>query len=373
MDYARGTGMESRDTDDDWFVIEPPDPPNQGILFVNHASTGRSGHLGHALVEYAPGKILAFYSNCSDANDGHNGDGWMEYKRSEDGGRTWSEPQVLDYSKQKHGSGHRRSAMCENAVRTDDGAIVLFNLECENIPENKFTWQPLDVPTFLRSTDGGLTWDAAKPMGNEPGRIWDAIVHNGTILVLELYNDSVVHWYGNLPEHHYSLYASTDNGRTYQRRSILPLVIDGRGYGTMAILADGSLIAYIYDNADEKHLDYVVSEDSGSTWSEVQTAYFGKQIRNPQMTAFKDGYVLHGRSGSKGEDGVKGHFVLYTSRDGIDWDGGRYLKMQTAGAGAYSNNLLVTDTRTGVPDRLLIQASHAYDADMTDVMHWWLK
>ena len=65
--------MDFRDAD--WFVTEPPDPPNQGIMFVNHAEAGRSGHLGHALVEYLPGKILAFYANCSDCREGHNGGG----------------------------------------------------------------------------------------------------------------------------------------------------------------------------------------------------------------------------------------------------------------------------------------------------------
>lgn len=364
--------MDIQDLKTDWFVVEPADPPNQGMIFVNHETNGRSGHLGHALVEYAPGKILAFYPNCSDANDGHNGDGWMEYKRSEDGGHTWSEPQTLDYSKQRYDSDRRRSVLCEKAVRTDDGAILLFNFECENIPERQFQWQPIGIPTILRSTDGGNSWETARPMGDEPGRIWDVIVHNGTIFVLELYNDKK-HGNHNLPRHHYSLYESTDDGRTFRRRSILPFEVPGRLYGTMAILADGSLIAYIYNIADEKHLEYVISQDGGETWSEVRTAYFAKQIRNPQMTAFKNGYILHGRSGSMGQDEVKGHFVLYTSGDGIHWDEGRYLQMQTAGNGAYSNNLLVRDTPSGVPNRLLIQASHAYDAGKTNVMHWWLK
>ena len=29
------------------FKIIPPDVPNEGILFVDHQSSGRSGHLGH--------------------------------------------------------------------------------------------------------------------------------------------------------------------------------------------------------------------------------------------------------------------------------------------------------------------------------------
>ncbi len=353
------------------FEVEPPDPPNEGILFVDHSELGRSGHLGHALVEYAPGSILAFYPNCSDVNDGHNGDGWMEYKRSEDGGRTWSQPEPLAYSKRIYDQGIGRSVMCEKAVRTDDGAIVLFNLECENIPEKKWAWQPLSVPTFMRSTDNGISWAPATLMGDQPGRIWDALVHHGAILVLELCNDSTIHWYGNRPEHHYALYVSTDQGYTFSRRSVLPFDIEGRGYGAMAILRDGSLIAYVYNLADEKHLDYAISDDGGHTWGVVQTAFMAKKIRNPQMAAFKDGFVLHGRSGNKGEG--RGHLVLYTSSDGIHWDAGRYLRMQQAGWGAYSNNLLVGGPSPGAPKRVLIQASHAYERSKTNIYHWWLK
>ncbi len=353
------------------FKIHPSCPPNEGILFVDHQKTGRSGHLGHALVEYAPGKMLAFFPNCSDVNDGHNGDGWMEYRRSEDSGRTWGEPAPLDYSKQIYESGRGRSVMCEKAICTNDGDILLFNLECANISQNNFTWQPLGVPTCLRSSDGGRTWGSAKPMGDEPGRVWDVLYHRGVIYVLELFNDSSIAWYGNLPEHHYSLYVSEDHGRTFARRSILPFNIIQRGYGALAFLPDAGLTAYVYNQTDEKHLDYVTSRDDGKTWSEPNTAFFAKQIRNPQMAAFKGGFVMHGRSGCKGGDEISGHFVLYTSTDGIRWDEGQYLQMRTAGGGAYSNNLIVRGT-DGRPDRLLIQASHAYEKSKTNICHWWL-
>jgi hypothetical protein len=364
--------MTTNDTSACPFDMEPPNPPNNGILFVDHAKAGRSGHLGHALVEYAPGKILAFYPNCSDANSGHTGDGWMEYKRSEDGGRTWSAPTPLEYSKRVYESGQGRSVMCEKAICTTDGEILLFNLECANIAEKNFTWQPLAVPTFLRSSDSGTTWENAIPVGDEPGRIWDVLYHEGVIYVLELFNDSSIAWYGNLPEHHYSLYVSEDRGRTFARRSVLPFEIIQRGYGALAMLPDTGLIAYVYNQTDEKHLDYVISYDAGWTWSAPETAYFAKQIRNPQIAAFKDLFVMHGRSGSKGEDGIPGHLVLYTSRDGVHWDKGRYLQMRTAGAGAYSNNLLVHDP-DGRSDRLLIQASHAYEQSKTNIYHWWIS
>ena len=70
------------------YDITPSPLPNDGLMFADLVAKGRSGHLGHALVEYAPGCVLAFYSNCSGVrNDGHNGFGWMEYRRSLDAGK----------------------------------------------------------------------------------------------------------------------------------------------------------------------------------------------------------------------------------------------------------------------------------------------
>ena len=43
-------------------------------------------------------KILAFYPNCSLDEKGHSAVGWMEYKRSEDYGETWSQPYIFQLS-----------------------------------------------------------------------------------------------------------------------------------------------------------------------------------------------------------------------------------------------------------------------------------
>ena len=81
------------------YDITPSPLPNDGLMFADLVAKGRSGHLGHALVEYAPGCVLAFYSNCSGVrNDGHNGFGWMEYRRSLDAGQTWDDPRPLPFS-----------------------------------------------------------------------------------------------------------------------------------------------------------------------------------------------------------------------------------------------------------------------------------
>jgi len=346
------------------FAITPPDPPNGGILFVDQSQADRSSHLGHALVEHGPGRILAFYPTCSGKKGGlpwmgpewagHNADGWMEYRRSDDGGKTWSEPAALEYSKRTYDRRQGRSVFCEKAVLAADGTIVLFNLECD-IASNT-DWNPPFTPTVSRSGDGGETWSEPQELGSLPGRVFDALTMNDSILALTHHPGERAH----------VIYASRDHGKTFAPLRRLPF--RSGTYGTMEVLQDGRLIVYVYNPDDERRLDYAISADGGASWAEPQTAVFAKKIRNPQLAAFKGVYVLHGRSGHVGADrGDLGHLVLYTSRDGVNWDEGRYLCMKTAGAAAYSNNLLVDGGK-----RLLIQASHAYDRSKANVLHWWL-
>lgn len=363
-----------------------PDPPNEGILFVDHARTGRSGHLGHALVEYEDGKILAFYPSCSSdshnpnkpASKGHSAVGWMEYKRSEDGGKTWSAPHVLAYSKDLFDAGQnggpdakKYSAFAEKAVVTNGGRIVVFFLVCD-ITTNVI-WRQFQIPKYIISSDGGYTWSEPAGFCTDRGRIYDAKYYNGEILALNFKNDNEINFLGNKPEDVYELYVSRDGGQTFQKRSELPFDTLGKSYGTMCMLESGSLIVYIYNADDEHNADYVVSDDGGRTWSDVKTAYFAKKLRNPQMASVGGCYFMHGRSGSKAKKGEeKGHMVLYSSRDGRVWDEGVYLKKRTEGLGAYSNSIAVGSLNSHKRNRLLIQASHAYEGNKTSVYHWWV-
>ena len=82
---------------------------------------------------------------------------------------------------------------------------------------------------------------------------------------------------------------------------------------------------------------------------------------------------MHGRSAFlQGTKEQKGHFVLYASRDGIVWDDGIYLKMCEEGIAAYSNSIVVGSLNSNKRNRLLIQASHAYEPNLTNVYHWWI-
>ncbi|MDE2701195.1 MAG: sialidase family protein, partial [Gemmatimonadota bacterium] len=352
--------------------------------FVDHAPARRGGNLGHALVEYEDGKILAFYPNCSaerhnseKPNRGHSARGWMEYKRSEDSGETWSDRNVVAYSKNLFDTGQsgktskKLSAFAEKAVRTDKGEIVLFFLVCD-ITTNVI-WRQFQVPTYISSPDGGHTWSEPSALCDSRGRLYDARYYNGEILVLHFKNDNEINFLGNKPEHVYELHMSRDGGRTFVKRSELPFDTIGKSYGTMGIRDNGSIIVYIYNSKAEHTMDYVVSDDGGHTWSDPKIAHFQKRIRNPQMAVLNGSYFMHGRSAFlQGKKEEKGHFVLYASRDGLAWDDGIYLRMREEGIAAYSNSIVVGSLNPHKRNRLLLQASHAYEQHLTNVYHWWI-
>ncbi|QDT91551.1 sialidase family protein [Gimesia algae] len=348
--------------------ITPPNPPNTGMLFVNHSTANRSGHLGHALVEYDDGKLLAFYPNCSGDNGGHSAVGWMEFKRSLDGGRTWSKRLPLPFSKQLFKKGEGRTAMAEKAVLTDQGDIVLFYLICDI--STTALWQPYWTPLSSISSDGGKTWSEPKPVCETRGRVYDAVYHDGEIRALHFANDATGTWWGTTDEHIFELHVSSDGGKTFTRRSVLPFNTKDRGYGSLGRLANGDLIAFVYNRTNEHDLDYTTSADGGTTWSTVKASHFRRKIRNPQFIGFNGTFYMHGRSGAYGEG--SGHMILYTSSDGTKWDDGVYLRMHDTGTGAYSNSIIVGSKNDQTPNRLLIQASHAYKDSKTNVLHWWL-
>ncbi|MCD2184777.1 sialidase family protein [Rhizobium sp. GN54] len=345
-------------------------------VFVDHEKNGRSGHLGHAAFQRQDGEIFAFYPSCSSddpgrhGTSGHSAAGWMEYKRSSDGGQSWSEPEPLAYSQQNYLDKSGSAIFTEKGIVTDNGTIVLFHL-ISDISVDAL-WEPYLVPTSTRSTDDGLTWSDPVEIGAEKGRVYGACYLDGVIYALKFRNDAVVDFCGTTDEHIYTLYASHDDGATFTEVSDLPFNTLGRGYGTLCALNDGRLIAYVYHKRDEEYLDYCISSDKGLSWSAPQKSRFAKRIRNPQMIAFKGGYFLHGRSGSYGPVEGKGHFVLYYSTDGVNWDEGRYLAMRTHGQGAYSNSIVVTVPGTGA-QRLRIQASHAYSNDSTNICEWFVE
>ena len=365
------------------FRTEPDDLPNAGECFVDHSINRRGGHLGHAMVEYAKDCILCFYPNCN-ADDvfgpdaatdfiGHSARGWTEYKRSTDGGLTWSEGKPLTFSKELYDAGGMFSSFCEKAILADDGAIVLFHLICDVARDSG--WDPHLYPQVQRSTDGGETWEKPVQILDRSARVWDVCKDPESSVIYILLSDGHGTSFMDYATDAYYLYASDDNGKSFHEVSRLPFACSKQTlYGTMTYLPDGSLSVYGYSEANEKYLRYITTNDGGRTWSEEKLSRVEKQIRNPQCIRMKDTYFLFGRSGIYGTEEEKGHNVMYVSSDGIHWDEGRYLSLDEVGfTTAFYSNAIITGTFEGSQrERLLYQYSKAYERSLTNVMHRWI-
>ncbi len=355
------------------YTISPSSLPNEGKLFVDHQKNGRSGHMSHALVEYKKGHVLAFYSNCSrNRNRGHSGFGWIEYKQSTDGARTWDEGRKLDYSWDAF-LNEKFTVSCEKAVSPAENEVVLFCTR--NLNPNG--WEPYMAPVALKSTDGGETWSEPIHITDVRGRIYDAIFEDGVIYALMLKG------YDFLPheqEDRYALYVSTDGGETFSLKSELPGDFMNHAYGSMEMTDDGRLIVWTYNRGDEYNMDYFISHDKGATWAESGKSFCAKRIRNPQVTKVRGGFLLHGRSGCETRE-LPINFVLYTSEDGICWDEGVYLCNGLPRAGAFYSNNIVLDEADG-RQRVLIQSSvpwHNWLGESgegdgrVNIAHWMLE
>ena len=215
--------------------------------------------------------------------------GWVEYRISRDGGKSYSDIQTLSYSMDEFLDGVTMISV-EKAVACDDGTIVALCLR--NDGTHKYRCEPWDTPTFIVSRDEGKTWSEPQVYSPYRGRTYDAFYHDGVIYVLHLCNE---HFTGTLPEHVYRLYKSYDNGKTFEEASVLPIDPIGRGYGSILMDDKGVLHAYAYNVNAEEQMDHATSTDKGKTWILQTPCYLAKGIRNPQ-TAEIDGIKVGGRA-----------------------------------------------------------------------------
>ena len=317
------------------YTVEIEEPE----LYVDNESRKRSGHMTHAMAEFAPGCFIDFNSNCSNVRcEGHSAFGFVEYRISKDSGKTYSDVYELPYSKKELLDGLYTISV-EKAVACDDGTIVAFCLR--NSTEQPVCCMPWATPTVITSTD--------------------AIYHKGVIYAMHFCNENFL---GECNDHRYRIYKSTDNGKTFEELCMIPFDTIGRGYGSIIFDSNDVLHAYTYNEQAECEMDHAISNDYGRRWIVCTPCHLEKGIRNPQ-TALIDGvYILHGRAANS--EG----FVLYTSENATDWDEGCYLILDKHAAAFYSNNLNLTDEKGNF---LLIQYSDQYRFACVNVMHMKLR
>ena len=309
----------------------------------------RCSHGGPVCLEYADGTLAAFYANTSS----HNTDGWSEYALSKDGGKTWDKYHPFAFSKEAYQKDPKRPVWIEEGLVTDKGTAVLFLTRFAvkgaggDRVENLIT----------RSRDHGKTWSTPEPMA-------DAVIgYPAAVATSEAAGEGAENYVlFDSPGGPHVLYVSTDDGKTWAKRSTLPLQEDA-WYGGMCRGKDGRLLAGAYVTQDENHLYYCTSDDGGRTWSKQRKASVDKSIRDPELAYLDGKYYLHGRSGHGGPGAHR--FVLYQSDNGKDWRPGVIVSGDRRGPDGYSHNCIINKYDKDKPNELMVLYSIVYDPPRT--------
>ncbi len=301
---------------------------------------GRNAHGGQIAMEYANGDLVVFYSNA----DGHTIDGWSEYSISKDGGRTWDMYNKFKYSYDTYQNSSKQRVRVEEGLVTSKGAVVLFmaHFYLDHARTNS---------GFMRSYDHGVTWSEYQPVdGSFVGYSASVEVDGETNFVL--FDDADMR---NGP---HVLYVSTDDGRSWDKRSTLPLD-NSAWYGALCFMEDGRLLAGAYKTEDEYHFYYCISDDQGHTWSEQRRTYLDKKIRDPELAYLAGHYYLFGRSGHSGEGSRR--FVMYQSEDGENWGEGIIVSSLAKGLDGYTHNTIINKYNDDIPNELMVNYSIMYE------------
>ncbi len=344
---------------------------SEPVLHVDNASRRRSGHMTHAMVEYAPGRIMGFNSNCSGIrSSGHSAFGWIEYRYSEDGGKSWSTASEMPFSKEILLEGVYTISI-EKAVY-QDGVLTCFALR--NTQYAEICCQPWDTSLVIRSFDLGKTWEKPYEFSPWKGRIYDAKAKDGVIYVLETCDPDFI---SEIREPRYRLFTSRDNGASFQLESVVDMESYKRGYGSLQFHQDGTLLVYACNLQDSCCLEVCKSMDNGKSWIRLPEIHLSHGLRNVQIAPLAGGYVMHGRAWKQEIPWGKGQ-VIYTSKDGIEWDDGIMLELEKSGC--YYSNMLPLKDSDG-KDYVLLQYSDLYAENWEDrsyaksvnVMHRFLR
>ena len=314
---------------------------------------GRNSHGGPVCMEYPNGQIVAFNTNTSD----HNIDGWSEYAVSKDGGKSWEMYNRFPYSFEAYQRDPHRPAWVEAGLVTQKGTVVVFITHFINEPEVK---DNRTMSGFMRSFDHGVSWTTYESVdGTYIGYPVATAVDGSTNYIV----------YDDFGEGHV-LYVSTDNGRSWRKRSTLSLEND-TWYGALTLMKDGGLLAGAYLTKDEDHFYYCISTDQGHTWTKQQKAHVDKKIRDPELAYLGGRYYLHGRSGHHGEG--RHRFVLYQSDDGINWQDGIIVSGDAKKPDGYSSNCIINQYNDDVPNELMVEYSIIYDGRDTNEYVFFVK
>ena len=287
------------------------------------------------LVVTTRGTLLAFCEGRKTGRSDH-GDLDLMLKRSEDGGKTWSDQQVV--------------------YEEGGTANVTIGNPCPVVDRSTGTiWLPFcrnnDRVFLTRSVDEGKTWATpAEITGNvkDPAWGWYAtgpghgiqleVGENRGRLVVPCDCGDSKGWGGWDQKGRSLMVYSDDNGKTWQRGEIT-----GKGMNECEVveLADGSLLASMRNYHGKNRRAFANSKDGGQSWSEPE---HHNQVYCPTCQSSIQRYSLEPKNivlySGPGGDGRNNMTVRASYDEGKTWPVAKVLQ---GGPSAYSDLAVLPD------------------------------
>lgn len=214
-------------------------------------------------------------------NNYHNGPSIFYY--SNDRGRRWQGPYHFP-DLDTHGIGTRTDYIVDGPQELS----TFVNAAKENGREGRVA--------HIRTTDGGVTWERASWIGNEPEG-FDIMPSTVRLSDTELF--TVIRSRETDPQRNFlKAFRSTDNGKSWTEE-INPAFDTGNGGSPPALLRlkDGRLaLAYIYRSEHGSRVNIRFSYDKGGSWSDEIMLRGGdgasRDVGYPRMVQRPDGKLV---------------------------------------------------------------------------------
>ncbi|MEM3002136.1 MAG: choice-of-anchor D domain-containing protein, partial [Candidatus Nitrosocaldus sp.] len=193
------------------------------------------------------------------------------YKKSTDGGNTWSADQRLTYT----------SGVSNNPMIAIDSANNIHVVWHDNTPGNYEIY-------YKKSTDGGNTWTWAKRLTYTSGSS-----NNPAIGVDSSGNIHVV-WHDNTPGNYEIYYKkSTDGGNTWTWAKRLTYTSGSSNNPAIGIDSSGNIHVVWHDNTPGNYeIYYKKSTDGGNTWTWAKRlTYTSGSSNNPAIGIDSSGNI----------------------------------------------------------------------------------